>query len=187
MAVGMAMRGDGAGNIDKVHQPSAKKIAQRISVVGQHNFGHLGLRIAYWTRRKTMGGSAITVGVMTVVAVPVGRILDIHASLDVKRPAKDLELLLQPGLPWPPLKINLYIAFGLALKTGIAHRGRPVVGSAVIFKPAILHRFMEALAHVVEHDPGFLVACDGKTHAIDTTLSRYMATSTGIAQVAEVA
>jgi hypothetical protein len=39
----------------------------------------------------------------------------------------------------------------------------------------------------VEHDPGFLVACDGKTHAIDTTLSRYMATSTGITQVAEVA
>ncbi|MFL6386258.1 MAG: hypothetical protein ACJ71U_02110 [Terriglobales bacterium] len=144
-----------------------------------------------------MGGSAMTFVTMTfvtmifvtmtVVAVPVALILDTHASLDVKRPGNDLELLLQPGLPWPPLQINLYIAFGLALKTGIAHRGRPVLGSAVIFKPAILHGFMETLAHVVEHDPGFLVACDGKTHAIDTTLSRYMATSTGIAQVAEVA
>src|SRR5438270_337856 len=131
MAVGMAMRGDGAGNIDKMHQPSAKKIAQRISVVGQHNFGHLGLRIAYWPRRKTVSGSAIAVGMMTVVAVPVGRILDTHASLDVKRPGNDLELLLQPRLPWPPLKINLHVAFGLALKTGIAHRGRPVLGSAV--------------------------------------------------------
>ena len=46
---------------------------------------------------------------------------------------------------------------------------------------------MEALAHVVEHDPGFLVACDGKTHTIGTPLSRYMATSTCIPQVAEVA
>jgi hypothetical protein len=125
--------------------------------------------------------------VMTFVAVPVGRILDTHVFLDVKRLGSDLKLLLQPGLPGPPLKINLYVTFGLALKARIAHWRQPVPGSAVIFKPAILHGFMETLAHVMEHDPGFLVACNGKTHAIDTTLSRYMATSTGITQVAEVA
>jgi hypothetical protein len=125
--------------------------------------------------------------VMTFVAVPVGRILDTHVFLDVKRLGNDLKLLLQPGLSGPPLKINLYITFGLALKARIAHWRQPVPGSAVIFKPAILHGFMEALAHVVEHYPGFLVACDGKTHTIGTTLRRYMATSTGITQVAEVA
>jgi hypothetical protein len=124
---------------------------------------------------------------MTIVSTTVGRILDTHVSLDVKRLGNDLELLRQTGLSWPPLKINLYIALGLALKTGIAHWRQPVLGLAVIFKPAILHGFMEALAHVMEHDPGFLVTCDGKTYAIGTTLSRYMATSTGITQVAEVA
>lgn len=98
-----------------------------------------------------------------------------------------LNLWCYSGLSWPPLKINLYVALGLALKAGIAHGCQPVLGLAVIFEPAILHGFMETLAHVVEHDPGFFVACDGKTHTVGTTLSRHMATAAGITHVAEVA
>jgi hypothetical protein len=45
---------------------------------------------------------------------------------------------------------------------------------------------MKALAHVVEHDPGFFIAGNGKTYTIGTTISRHMATSTGITDVAEL-
>jgi len=34
---------DGSCNVDEVHQASAKKIPQRIGVVGKHDLGHLRL------------------------------------------------------------------------------------------------------------------------------------------------
>ncbi len=40
------MRGHGAGQIDPVHEASAEQGAERIGVVRQDDFGHLGLRIA---------------------------------------------------------------------------------------------------------------------------------------------
>jgi hypothetical protein len=99
----------------------------------------------------------------------------------------DLELLRRLSLSRPPLKINLYVTFGLALTAGIVHWRQPALRLAVIFKPAILHRFMKALAHVVEHDPGFFVSRYCKTQTIGTTLSWHVATSAGITYVAEIA
>jgi hypothetical protein len=95
--------------------------------------------------------------------------------------------LCQLGLTWPPLKINLYVTFGLALQAGVAHGSKPPVRLAIIFKPAIFHRLMTALAYVVEHDPGFFVTCHGKTHTIGTTIGGHMTTSTGITDIAELA
>ena len=89
--------------------------------------------------------------------------------------------------PRPLLKINLYVAFRLALQAGIAHGRQPPLRLAIIFKPAILYRLMKALAYVVEHDPGFFVACHGKTHTIGTTFGGHMTTSTGITYIAELA
>ena len=57
---------------------------------------------------------------------------------------------------WPPLKIYLYVAFGLALQAGVAHGRKPALRLAIIFKPAIFHRLMKALAHVVQDDPAIL-------------------------------
>ena len=50
------------------------------------------------------------------------------------------------SLSWPLFKINSNIAFGLALQAGIPHGCQPVLRLAIIFKPAILHRLMKALA-----------------------------------------
>jgi hypothetical protein len=45
---------------------------------------------------------------------------------------------------------------------------------------------MESLAYVVEHDPGFFVARNGKTDTIRTPISRHMATATRITDIAEL-
>ncbi len=94
-------------------------------------------------------------------------------------------LFWQLGLTWPPFKINLYVAFGLALQAGVAHGCNPPVRLAIIFEPAIFHWLMKTLAHVVKHNSRFFVARHGKTHAIGTAFSRHMATSASIAYVAE--
>ncbi len=36
--------GDGAGEVDEVHQAAAEQIAKRVGVVGEDDFSHLGLR-----------------------------------------------------------------------------------------------------------------------------------------------
>ena len=43
----MAMGGQSAGQIDPVHQAAAEQRAQRVGVVGQNQFDHLGLRLAH--------------------------------------------------------------------------------------------------------------------------------------------
>jgi hypothetical protein len=45
---------------------------------------------------------------------------------------------------------------------------------------------MKALTYIVEHNPGFFVACYGKAYSIGTTVNRHMATSACIADVAEL-
>src|SRR5579864_2721351 len=50
VVTGMTVRGHGAGEIDPVHQASAEQGGERVGVVGQNDFGHLGLRIANRTR-----------------------------------------------------------------------------------------------------------------------------------------
>src|SRR5580698_2218871 len=42
----VAMRSHGPGQVDPVHKASAKQCTERVSVVGQNNFRHLGLGIA---------------------------------------------------------------------------------------------------------------------------------------------
>lgn len=102
-------------------------------------------------------------------------------------PRQDLQ-----GYPWQlgltrtPFKINLYVAFGLALQAGVAHGRKPPLRLAIIFEPAIFHWLMKTLAHVVEHNSGFVIARHGKTHTIGTALSRHMAASASIAYVAEL-
>jgi hypothetical protein len=91
------------------------------------------------------------------------------------------------GLSRPPLKIDGHIAFGLALQAGIAHRAQPFLRLAIVFKAAVLHRLMKALAYVVEHDPGLFVPCQGKTYTIGVTVSRHAAASASIANIAELA
>jgi hypothetical protein len=57
---------------------------------------------------------------------------------------------------------------------------------AIIFKAAILNRFMKALAYVVEHDPGIFIPRQSETNVINISVSRHAATSAGIANIAEV-
>jgi hypothetical protein len=98
---------------------------------------------------------------------------------------RELELLRHLGLARPFLKIHRYVTFGLALQAGVAHGSEPSLCLTVIFKPTVFHRLMKALAYVVKNDPGFLIARNGKTEAIGTTVSRHPATSAGIANIAE--
>jgi hypothetical protein len=58
--------------------------------------------------------------------MPVGRVLYAHVSLDVERWGNDLEVL-QLSLSWPPLKINFYKTFRLALQAWIAHWRQPAL------------------------------------------------------------
>ncbi|HSK44820.1 MAG TPA: hypothetical protein VLA83_13135 [Candidatus Binatia bacterium] len=58
---------------------------------------------------------------------------------------------------------------------------------AIIFKPAILHRLMQALAHIVQDDPRFFIPRHGKPNIIRTTIGGQVSTPAGIAQVAEIA
>lgn len=89
--------------------------------------------------------------------------------------------------PWPPLQINLHKAFGLALQASVAHRRQPALRLAIIFKPAIFHRLMKALAYIVQDDPRFFVARHGKPDIIGTTIGRQVGTAAGIAHIAEIA
>ena len=93
----------------------------------------------------------------------------------------------QLGLTWPPLKINLYVAFGLALQAYVAHGRKPPLRLAVIFKPAIFHWLMETLAHVVQDDPRFFIARHGKPDVVCTTIGGQVRTAAGIAHIAEIA
>jgi hypothetical protein len=92
----------------------------------------------------------------------------------------------QLDLTWTPFKINLYVAFGLALKARVAHGRKPSLRLTIIFEPAIFHWLMKALAHVVQDDPQFFIARHGKTHTIGATIGGHMTTSTGITDIAEL-
>jgi len=93
----------------------------------------------------------------------------------------------QLGLTGPPLKIYLYVAFGLALQADVAHGRKPPLRLAIVFKPAILHGLMKTLAHVVQDDPRFFIARHGKPNVICTTIRGQMRTAAGIAHIAEIA
>jgi hypothetical protein len=95
--------------------------------------------------------------------------------------------LCQLGLAWPLFKINIYVAFSLALQARIAHGCQPALRLAIIFKPPIFHRLMMAFTHIVQDDPRFFIARHGKTHTIGTTFGGHMTTSTGITYIAELA
>jgi hypothetical protein len=45
---------------------------------------------------------------------------------------------------------------------------------------------METLAYIVQHDLGVFITGHGKTYTIGVTVSRHMATSAGITDVAEL-
>ena len=93
----------------------------------------------------------------------------------------------QLGLTWPPLKINLYIAFGLALQADVAHGRKPSLRLAIVFKTAIFHWLMEAFAHVVQYDPRFFIARHGKPDVVCTTIGGQVRAAAGIAHIAEIA
>ena len=93
----------------------------------------------------------------------------------------------QLGLTWPPLKINLYVAFGLALQADVAHGRKPALRLAIVFKTAILDGLVKAFAHVVQHDPRFFIARHGKPDIIGTTIRGQVRTAAGIAHIAEIA
>ena len=46
IAARMAVRGEGSGYVNQVHEASAEQIAQRICVIGQNHLCHLRLRIS---------------------------------------------------------------------------------------------------------------------------------------------
>ena len=93
----------------------------------------------------------------------------------------------QLGLTWPPLKINLYVAFGLALQADVAHGRKPALRLAIVFKTSVFHWLMEAFAHVVQDDPRFFVTRHGKPNIIGTTIDGQVRTAAGIAHIAEIA
>lgn len=91
-----------------------------------------------------------------------------------------------PVLSWPPLQINRYVTFGLALQAGIAHGSQPLVCLTIVFQAPVLNWLMKSLTYIVEHDPGFFVACQRKTYTIGASIGRHVAASTGIADIAEL-
>src|SRR5262249_19804297 len=52
VATRMTVCGHGSGQVNEVHQASAKEVAERISVVGEHDFGHFGTRFSNGTRSE---------------------------------------------------------------------------------------------------------------------------------------
>jgi len=93
----------------------------------------------------------------------------------------------QLGLTWPPLKINLYVAFGLALQADVTHGRKPPLRVAIVFKTSILHWLMKTLAHIVQDDPRFFITRHGKPHVVCATIRGQLRTATGIAHIAEIA
>jgi hypothetical protein len=98
----------------------------------------------------------------------------------------DLEQLRHFSLSWPSLKVYRHITFRLALQAGIPQRRKPTLQLAIIFEPAIFHRLVEPLAHVVEHNPGFFITRNGKADTIRTTIGGHMTTTTRITNIAEL-
>ncbi len=91
------------------------------------------------------------------------------------------------GLPRPALKVYRHITFRLALQTRIVHCRQPLLGLAIIFKPAVLHRLVKTLTYIVKHDPRFFIARYGKPDAIATTVGGQVGTLPGITHIAEIA
>jgi len=90
------------------------------------------------------------------------------------------------SLSGPPLQINRYVTFGLALQAGIAHGSQPLVRLTIVFQAPVLNWLMKSLTYIVEHDPGFFVACQRKTHTIGASIGRHVAAPAGIADIAEL-
>ena len=91
------------------------------------------------------------------------------------------------GLSWPPFQIHRYEAFGLALQAAVAHRRQPAFHFAIVFKSPVFHRFVKALAHIVQDDPRRFIARHSKPDIIGTTFSGQARTPVGIAKIAEIA
>ncbi|HET9166197.1 MAG TPA: hypothetical protein VFP11_09375, partial [Candidatus Angelobacter sp.] len=85
------------------------------------------------------------------------------------------------------LKINLYVAFGLALQADVTHGRKPSLRLAIVFKPPIFHRLMNALAYVVQDNPRFFIARHGKPDVVRTTIDGQVRAAAGIAHIAEIA
>jgi len=73
------------------------------------------------------------------------------------------------------------------LQAGVAHGRQPAFHSAIVFKAPVFHRFVKALAHMVQDDPRIFIARHGKPDIIGTTFSRQARTTAGIAKIAEIA
>src|SRR5579871_4150198 len=109
----------------------------------------------------------------------------IYESVAYELMAYEIEDLLD--FSGPSLKINRHVAFGLALQSGIAQWRRPYVMGAIIFQAVILHRLMQTLADVMQHNPRFFVPGYRKTDPIGASRCRHTSAPAGIAHIAELA
>jgi len=86
-----------------------------------------------------------------------------------------------------PLQIHLDKAIGLALEANVAQGKWPALRLAVVYDPAIFHRTMIVLAHVVQHNPGTFILGHGKAEPVSTAAGRHAGATLGITKVAELA
>jgi hypothetical protein len=73
------------------------------------------------------------------------------------------------------------------LQAAVAHGRQPSFHLAIVFKSSIFHRLVTALAHIVQDDPRFIIACHGKPDIVSTTIGGQAGTTAGIAKIAEIA
>ena len=57
VVAGMAVRGQRARKVNPVHQSASEQRTQRIGIIRQNDFVHLGLRVAHRARNKRTAGS----------------------------------------------------------------------------------------------------------------------------------
>jgi len=85
-----------------------------------------------------------------------------------------------------PLQVHLNKAISLALEAGVAQREWPALRLAIVYDPAIFHRTVIVLAHVVQDNPGAFILGHGKTKPVGASAGRHAGTALGIAKIAEL-
>ena len=67
VSAGVPVSGHGAGEIDKVHQPAAKQVAQDVGVVRQNDLSHLGLSAGHGAGNRVARTGRVGFGVELMV------------------------------------------------------------------------------------------------------------------------
>src|SRR5215469_8085284 len=215
MAARVAMRGQGPGDIDHMHEAPAQQIAQRVRVVGQHHLCHLRLRIFHRARNHAVAVvrshasyallkvySQSQPASLSAIPIPAWRERDPY-SLKVFRGEMDPSPAgsgLQKELPSDyrnrlayrsrsplSLEINGQVTLSLALYAGIVEGCLPTPRSTVVGQSSLPGRGMSAVVDVVKQDFIVLILGNGEADGVSQPLGGQPAAGTGVTEVAEIA